>query len=151
MMKIKILIIVLSLWTVGQVTAQSFLDANKKKIYKELTNWSETYSGLEHINTIDKREFYNILNKAGEVSAILVLSSVQGRFENFDIMTIIVSKKITLIRILKYRSEYGSEVSNKKWLSQFYNKSDDTFIFRKNIVSKSFASRIKHNCNMAYI
>ncbi len=74
------------------------------------------------------------------MSAILVLSSVQGRFENFDIMTIIVSKKITLIRILKYRSEYGSEVSNKKWLSQFYNKSDDTFIFRKNIDAISGAT-----------
>ena len=80
------------------------------------------------------------MSTSGNNSGILVLSSAQGRFERFDLMTVINSDKIELIRVLKYRSEYGLEVSNKKWLAQFYTKPDSIYIFRKNIDAISGAT-----------
>jgi uncharacterized protein with FMN-binding domain len=50
------------------------------------------------------------------------------------------AKKIKLVRILKYRSEYGAEITNKKWLSQFYVVNATTFILHKNVDAISGAT-----------
>ena len=136
----KIILILLLVTSTGLGSNETFLDQHKKKIDKELEKWCEGISQLESIKTRDNREFYRIINSDNQNSGILVLSSAKGRFDNFDLMTIVVSNKIDLIRILKYRSEYGSEISNKKWLAQFYNKPDEQFVFRKNIDAISGAT-----------
>ena len=122
------------------LSAQSFLETNEKKLTKELEKNIEGYSGLEHIKNLDNREFYKIKTTSDEKSRILVLSDAHGRFEKFDLMTVVNSGKIELIKILKYRSEYGSEISNKKWLAQFYTQPDSIFLFRKNIDAISGAT-----------
>ena len=65
----------------------------------------------------------------------------KGRYEFFDYMVMInKSTEIIDIKILKYRSEYGYEITNKGWLKQFYNKPGIRFDYRKNIDTLSGAT-----------
>lgn len=134
-----ILILLLSVLGYG-INAQSFLDSHSKKIEKALCKWSADFSGLEHLKNSDNREYYKINLKNKKSKAILVLSSGKGRYDKFDIMTVLTENKIELLKILKYRSQYGSEISNKKWLAQFYQKPGKEFIMRKNIDAISGAT-----------
>lgn len=137
----KVILIFILLTSSGFVSSETFLDQHKKKIDKELGKWCEGISKLEPLKTIENREFYRIFNSENQNSGILILSSAKGRFEKFDLMLVITpSGKIDLIRILKYRSEYGSEITNKKWLAQFYKEESEEFIFRKNIDAISGAT-----------
>ena len=63
------------------------------------------------------------------------------------VFLIIYQKKLTCsiikiidIKILKYRSEYGYEISNKGWLKQFYGKQKNHFEYRKDIDALSGAT-----------
>jgi len=136
----KHLLIFLCIISINTFPVDSFLDVHGKQVIKELGKWSEDFRDLEHLKTVNNREYYKIIYAQEKDSAILVLSEAQGRFDKFDLMTVIVSGRIDLIRILKYRSEYGSEVTNKKWLAQFYTKPDSIFVFRKNIDAISGAT-----------
>ncbi|MFA5816758.1 MAG: FMN-binding protein [Bacteroidales bacterium] len=142
---IRLLIILLGFGGVSATPDQPFWAAYNKQVTKELTVWSDIFNKAEHIKTTDTREFYRILSRSGETAGTLVLTSAQGRFERFDLMVVIdPAGKISLIRILKYRSEYGSEVTNKKWLAQFYTKPDSTFALHKNIDAISGATYSSH-------
>lgn len=124
----------------GSLNAQTLGNSYAKKISKELRKWSDQFSAFELVKNQHSREFYDILDAEGEELGTLVLSSAPGRFEKFDMMTLVISGKIKLIRILKYRSAYGGEISNKKWLAQFYESPDSTFVFRKNVDAISGAT-----------
>ena len=141
----RLILIVSLIFAATSLNAQSLLEVNKKKINKMLGKWSEEYSDLQHFKTLDKREFYKIefsveKEEEEEEDYLLVISSAKGRFDFFDIMTIVKEGKIELIQIIKYRSEYGSEVSNKKWLAQFYGEKNQEFVFRKDIDAISGAT-----------
>ena len=87
------------------------------------------------------KEYYSFNPAEGEKITSVVLSSAKGRFENYDYMIIInPENEIIDIKILKYRSEYGYEISNKGWLKQFYNKPGTRFEYRKNIDALSGAT-----------
>ncbi len=120
---------------------QSYWTAHSKQIVKELTGWSPEFAKADHLKTTDSREFYKISALSGASLGTLVLSSAPGRFERFDVMVVLEpGGKIALIRILKYRSEYGSEITNKKWLAQFYGKPGGEFTLHKNIDAISGAT-----------
>lgn len=96
---------------------------------------------LLHLHTISGKEFYSFKSTEGGNTFSVVLSSAKGRFENYDYMIIINPEyEIVDIKILKYRSEYGYEISNKGWLKQFYNKPGTRFEYRKNIDTLSGAT-----------
>lgn len=96
---------------------------------------------VTHLHTDSGKEFYNFKSTDGRNTAWVVLSSAKGRFENFDYMILINPEyEIIDIKILKYRSEYGYEISNKGWLKQFYNKPGTRFEYRKNIDTLSGAT-----------
>jgi hypothetical protein len=138
---LKFLIILVSLGVAVNSPDQPFWTAHNNQITKELSAWSPTFAKAEYQKTSGTREFYRILDKAGETAGTLILTDAQGRFEKFDLMVVVdPANKISLIRILKYRSEFGSEITNKKWLAQFYNKPENTFVFRKNIDAVSGAT-----------
>lgn len=120
---------------------EPFRKAYEKQVVKELTAWSATFAKFEHVRTAGVREFYKIISKSGTGMGTLVLTSAQGRFEKFDLMVLVDRDgHIALIRVLRYRSEYGSEVTNKKWLSQFYSKTENSFVLHKNIDAISGAT-----------
>jgi len=96
---------------------------------------------LKHLRSDEGKEYYSFKSTEGEKTASVVFSSAKGRFENFDYMVIINKDyEIVDIKILKYRSEFGYEISNKGWLKQFYNKPGTRFEYRKNIDTLSGAT-----------
>ena len=51
-----------------------------------------------------------------------------------------LNHKVELIKILIYRSDYGSEITAKRWLSQFYNKTGDSLKYGSDIQAISGAT-----------
>jgi Na+-translocating ferredoxin:NAD+ oxidoreductase RnfG subunit len=97
---------------------------------------------LKYTVTESGKEYYMFESAEGKESATVVFSSAKGRYELFDYMVIIRNQntEIVDIKILKYRSEYGYEITNKGWLKQFYNKPGIRFDYRKNIDTLSGAT-----------
>ncbi|NQU87545.1 MAG: hypothetical protein HQ541_17465 [Mariniphaga sp.] len=59
---------------------------------------------------------YIELAKKGYVA----FTQAKGRFENFDYLVLTdLDLTVDIVKVLKYRSEFGSEIASKKWLSQF--------------------------------
>ncbi len=86
-------------------------------------------------------EYYIFETENSNKGATVIFSSAKGKIEYFDYMIIVNSSfEIINIKILKYRSEYGYEISNKGWLKQFYGKPSTRFEYRKNIDALSGAT-----------
>ena len=99
------------------------------------------YGEIKFLHTDTGKEYYSFRSTDERNTASIVLSSAKGRFENFDYMIVInPDYEIIDIKILKYRSEYGYEISNKGWLKQFYSKPGTRFEYRKNIDALSGAT-----------
>lgn len=72
---------------------------------------------------------------------IVVLTSAKGRYDMFDYMIIYnQNMEIEFIKILVYRSEYGSEITAKRWLSQFYSRQEDNLKYGSDIQAISGAT-----------
>jgi Na+-translocating ferredoxin:NAD+ oxidoreductase RnfG subunit len=96
---------------------------------------------LSLIETVSAKEYFNFESQGPNNGATVVFSSAKGRYDYFDYMVILDTKReIINIRILKYRSEFGYEISNKGWLKQFYGKSSSGFEYGKNIDALSGAT-----------
>ena len=96
---------------------------------------------LKFIPVESKHEYYSFLSEKNNKKSYVAFSSATGRMDYFDYM-VITDELLTIadIKILKYRSEYGYEISNKGWLRQFYNKPEGSFQYKKNIDALSGAS-----------
>lgn len=114
-----------------------------KKFEKELSkHYDIAYLKLEEIKQIsnDIDLFYKISHD-DENLGIAVLTSAKGRFDMFDYMIVYnLEREIALIKILVYRSEYGSEITAKRWLSQFYSKQKDSLEYGNDIQAISGAT-----------
>ena len=70
-----------------------------------------------------------------------VFAQAKGRFDFFDYLVVtnenFVIKKV---KVLKYRSEHGSEIASKKWLVQFENYSLGELQYGKEISALSGAT-----------
>jgi len=96
---------------------------------------------LKKIDTKSDKEFYLFESGNSNNGSIVVFSSAKGRFEKFDYMVMLnKSHEIIDIKILKYRSEYGYEISNKGWLKQFHGREPGHIEYRKDIDAVSGAS-----------
>jgi hypothetical protein len=134
-------ILILGTGSVAHAPDSPFLDAYRKPVQKELTSLWPGYGTLGPVSKKGTREFYTVNDTTGKALGTLVLTDAQGRFDRFDLMVVLdPSTEIRLIRILKYRSEYGSEITNKRWLAQFYGPRKGEFILRKNIDAISGAT-----------
>lgn len=96
---------------------------------------------LKYKENVSGQEYYLYHSENSTFESIVVFSSAKGRIEFFDYMIILnPSFEILNIKILKYRSEYGYEISNKGWLKQFYHKPYGRFEYKKDIDALSGAS-----------
>lgn len=96
---------------------------------------------LEESELVSGKEYFLFSSEKSNNKTFVVFSSAKGRYEFFDYMIIINSKReIIDIKILKYRSEYGYEITNKGWLRQFYSKPYNSFEYRKNVDALSGAT-----------
>jgi len=113
------------------------------KFYKELTK----FYGIENVKTFpikdlsnDKDLFLKLYDGKNEIG-LVVLTSAKGRHDKFDYFIIYNSSlDIQLIKILIYRSNYGSEITAKRWLSQFYEKKADSLKYGSDIQAISGAT-----------
>lgn len=114
-----------------------------KKFEKELAKHFES----DLVKTIAIKElskfsdlFFKVLIGDKELG-IVVLTSAKGRFDMFDYMIVYNQKhEVELIKILVYRSDYGSEITAKRWLNQFYTKQTDSFKYGSDIQAISGAT-----------
>jgi len=131
------IIIFSSVWVKAE---QPILD---KKVEKEVFKCfnKENLLFLEINELSNKSElFFNIIDNKKEIG-VLVLTSAMGRFDKFDYMVIYNKDlEIEFIKILVYRSDYGSEITAKKWLSQFYKKKNANFRYGDDIQAISGAT-----------
>jgi len=114
-----------------------------KKFEKELSK----HFDLESLTTVENKElstnndlFLNIYD--GDKSmGLVVLTTARGRYDKFDYMIIYnLDCKVELIKILVYRSDYGAEITAKRWLSQFYTKKEDSLKYGTDIQAISGAT-----------
>ena len=139
MIRIIFIIILLNFQTAAP--QQPLWSLYSTRINKELVKLSAGFEKAVFEKAEGGREFYRILSSSGDNTGTLVLTSAQGRFDRFDLMIVTdVSRRIKLIRILKYRSEYGSEITNSSWLTQFYCDPGQRFELHKNIDAISGAT-----------
>jgi len=123
------IIILFGLVLIG-VTSFAYNPKLEKKIKKELNevfdgcelaNCSlvETYTDSIQITT----EIFMIKDDAAEQLGYFAISQGEGRFEHFDFMIIYNrQKQIQKVKVLLYKSTYGYEIGNKRWLKQFNDK-----------------------------
>lgn len=102
--------------------------------------------------------YYHVYNDNKNVG-VAVLTSAAGRFDRFDFMVIFNQEmEIEHVKVLKYSSQYGSEITSKRWLKQFYKKQKEDFRYGQDIQAISGATfsaqsltqkinRIKQNLN----
>lgn len=71
----------------------------------------------------------------------VIITQAEGRYEMFDYLVAVSSDfKIEKVRVLKYRSENGSEICSKKWLQQFIGYGGGELRYKKDISAISGAT-----------
>lgn len=121
----------------------SFSKKDLKRITKVIREiWPATViyiKPLELKNTdIDLYQLTDSITEKG----FLLLNSAKGRYDYFDYF-IITDTALTVlkVKILHYRSLYGGEIANKRWLKQFEGITpNDQLEYSKNIDALSGAS-----------
>ncbi|MFC2151151.1 hypothetical protein ACFLSE_01375 [Bacteroidota bacterium] len=128
-----ILILIISISTFNFSTNSPEIS---KKARKELEKYySSELLSLKEITELGNRDdlFIEVIDGEKDLG-IVVLTSAKGRYDLFDYMIIYnLNFEIELIKVLVYRSDYGSEITAKRWLSQFYKKEEDNFKYGSNI------------------
>jgi Na+-translocating ferredoxin:NAD+ oxidoreductase RnfG subunit len=112
------------------LSAEEYLHTEKiiNKAAKAATKiWDEYEIEIEPLDADQSSKYYSsydtLFRIVGGDSTLgfLVLSSAKGRFELFDFMMVYTSEtEVIDMRVMVYRSEYGSQVCSKAWLKQFY-------------------------------
>jgi hypothetical protein len=129
------------------VVFSSKLLASPPEISKKFTKELSKHYTIEKVETQEIKElsnssdrFFNVFN-GDQHLGIVVLTAAKGRYDTFEYMIIYDLKlDIELIKILVYRSDYGSEITAKRWLSQFYNKGNDNLKYGSDIQAISGAT-----------
>ena len=137
------LILISLLFLVTSISLNAKAPEVTRKFEKELSKHFES----ESIKTVKIKElsknydlFFNVFDGNNNLG-IVVLTSAPGRFDRFDYMIIYNQNlEIELIKILVYRSDYGSEITAKRWLSQFYSKQIDSLKYGSDIQAISGAT-----------
>lgn len=78
-------------------------------------------------NLKDRFRFSKLLNSSNELKAYMVISKANSKADYFDYMVIFKPDlTIMTIQVLVYREDYGGEIGSKRWLKQFYGKSNSS-------------------------
>ena len=113
-----------------------------RKFVKELSKHFESDVVTEEIKELSKFSdlFFKVLQDDKELG-LVVLSSAKGRYDKFDYMIVYNQQlEVELIKVLVYRSDYGSEITAKRWLKQFYTKDTSSLKYGNDIQAISGAT-----------
>lgn len=114
-----------------------------KKVKKEIAK----HFGIGHFIAVEISDisnendvFFRVYNGESNLG-FAVLTCAKGRFDKFDHVMIYNTKyELELIKILVYRSDYGSEITAKRWLSQFYGKKEGELKYGSDVQAISGAT-----------
>ena len=98
-----------------------------EKTWSKIHNRSKVGFELESMDLNTENEYYSVHDTLfrfregeSEPGGYLVISSAKGRFDRFDFMILYNhNRKLLEVRVLTYRSEYGSQITSKAWLRKF--------------------------------
>lgn len=97
----------------------------------EITKWLEKTAPLT---------LYSCERVSGEPFYVAFTHS-KGRYEYFDYMVVITTNfEVEKVKVLKYRSENGGEISSKKWLEQFIGYTTGYLHYKRDISAISGAT-----------
>lgn len=97
----------------------------------EITKWLEKTAPLT---------LYSFERVSGETFYVAFTHS-KGRYDYFDYMVVINTKfEVEKVKVLKYRSENGGEISSKKWLEQFIGYTTGYLHYKRDISAISGAT-----------
>jgi|TARA_B110000495_G_scaffold103436_1_gene89355 hypothetical protein len=83
---------------------------------------------VELIRYSDNGIFYYEVIENGIRKGFLVTAKAPSKYNNFDFFVILnLNFKIEYLEIMKYRENWGYEITNKKWLRQFSKLTDSSF------------------------
>ncbi len=89
---------------------------------------------------IQNRKLYHLFVD-GKDMGLICLTSAKGRYENFDYWVWIGNDgRIRMVRVYKYRSDYGGEITARSWLKQFDGKMPGYFVLGSNVDAISGAT-----------
>jgi hypothetical protein len=114
-----------------------------KKFQKELAKHfdGESIFTQENKSLSNDNDLFMDIYKGNEKLGLVVLTSAKGRYDKFDYMIVYdLNCKVELIKILVYRSDYGSEITARHWLKQFYTKKEDSLKYGSDIQAISGAT-----------
>lgn len=140
-----ILIVVLACISLGMGNTEFY---SKKQASKALgkalkDKELELVNQVEVVNRDEKSEpidIYKFRNGSG-VEFYAIFTQAPGRNDYFDyVVTVSLDYKVGLVKVLKYRSEYGGEISSRKWLEQFVNYSGGELRYKAEISALSGAT-----------
>ena len=95
-----------------------------KRARKEISkHWNKKDNQLLSAKKGEHLEVFSVMEKNSQLGWA-VLAEVKGRHEYFDVLLIYSGQGILEhIKVLVYRSSYGMEVTNPRWLRKFYGSS----------------------------
>ena len=111
------------------------------KIWTEATgNPVDTDPNSNYYSEFDT--VFSLQAESGDQIGFMIVSSAKGRFDLFDFVVLYdLDLQIIGLRVLTYRSEYGSQVSSRGWLKQFTGPPPTTgFKYGQNIDAISGAT-----------
>lgn len=106
-----------------------------------------------------KGKFWKV-NRQDSLIAYMVFTSAKGRLDYFDLTVIYdTDLRIKNIEILDYRSDHGYQITNKKWLSQFYGKKGCDLNYPKDIdaisgatiSANSITNKVDQLCGLLFV
>lgn len=118
-----------------------------KKSHKELTKTFGDSLRTSQVPLADSiRKTYQMQENSvfrvsdEEKESIMILATAKGRYDHFEFMVLFDKElNISIVKILIYRSNHGYEITNRKWLEQFYKESKP-YRYGKNIDAISGAT-----------
>ena len=106
---------------------------------------------VELIRYSDNGIFYYEVIENGIRKGFVVTAKAPSKYNNFDFFVILnLNFKIEYLEIIKYRENWGYEISNKKWLRQF-SKLTDSSLGSKNQVQAISGATISVHSLCRYI
>jgi Na+-translocating ferredoxin:NAD+ oxidoreductase RnfG subunit len=98
--------------------------AMSKRVRKEISkHWESKNNQVLSVQKDKHLEVFSVFDE-GKQLGWMVLAEAKGRYEYFDVLLIYSGKGILEhLKVLAYRSSYGMEITNPRWLRQFYGSS----------------------------
>ena len=122
-MKLTTILIILGMFTFTEDVPELTKSETRKVTKAVERTWDSTETQLQYRQSIGQGinaiHIYNVL-QATDTAGYAIVSAAIGRYDMFDYLVLYNTEKFVLhVTVLTYRSEHGTEITGKRWLTQF--------------------------------